>query len=553
MGMPARPWAALALALALALSPGAQASAEPTPPPSSSSATSPAPLGPSPSGSPGTGPSGSASPALTPTPTPVPPGTPVVTWTTARATMVALSWAPIPDAAGYRVHVVASPGSTVGVEQSVTMTAAVVSGLRPHTDYWVRVVALDAAGLPLGPPSADVKVSTTHPFETPWLEVTAPNSVRLQLDWTPPAPRLRLSVEWKRKGAKLKKRILTDRSYALDGARPDTAYTFRARWVDRKGRTMSAWTEPVTVTTPAGDPLRVGSYNILCANCRDWGPRREAVADTIREQQVDVVGLQEASAGRLKGRNRTQFEDLLTLLPDYRAVNSVRFNCKRSHTSKKCRKRNRGASGAVRILYNPKTVTLLEQGSTQLADLPGTGKDRFVAWAIFRHKVNGKRFFFADTHLEPRNDTGGSTTFYRIRREQAKTVARTIAAHRRGLPVVAVGDFNSTKWDVPTNAPYDTMLGAGFVDPLGNSYRSRSNTKGATVQKRVNTEFSSYNNYLDRARRTDGVNGSNPDYIFVSSMPVLEYETVVKVDTNGRFVGVLPSDHNMLRATVWLS
>ena len=42
------------------------------------------------------------------------------------------------------------------------------------------------------------------------------------------------------------------------------------------------------------------------------------------------------------------------------------------------------------------------------------------------------------------------------------------------------------------------------------------------------------------------------DYIFVEPMRVSEYETVVRVDDEGRLVGAIPADHNMLRATVWL-
>ena len=73
-----------------------------------------------------------------------------------------------------------------------------------------------------------------------------------------------------------------------------------------------------------------------------------------------------------------------------------------------------------------------------------------------------------------------------------------------------------------------------------------------TVEKRINTQYSSYNNSLPVARRSRGVNGSNPDYIFVSPMRVAEWETVVSVDAAGRFTSTPPSDHNLIRATVYL-
>jgi hypothetical protein len=48
------------------------------------------------------------------------------------------------------------------------------------------------------------------------------------------------------------------------------------------------------------------------------------------------------------------------------------------------------------------------------------------------------------------------------------------------------------------------------------------------------------------------VNGINVDYVWVSkSVTTLEYETVVNIsDATLKFVGPVPSDHNMLRASV---
>jgi hypothetical protein len=119
--------------------------------------------------------------------------------------------------------------------------------------------------------------------------------------------------------------------------------------------------------------------------------------------------------------------------------------------------------------------------------------------------------------------------------------------------VIAVGDFASTKWEKWGNAPYDVMQAAGFRDPLGNAYRSHNSAPGAFVEKRIRTTYSSYNMYKRSGRNYAGdVNGSNNDFIFVSTMRVPEYEVVVKVDSAGRLIGVIPSDHNLIRATVLL-
>ena len=116
-----------------------------------------------------------------------------------------------------------------------------------------------------------------------------------------------------------------------------------------------------------------------------------------------------------------------------------------------------------------------------------------------------------------------------------------------------VGDFNSYKWLAPSNGPYDVLLGAGFVDPLGNAYKSTTTAPGATVEKRINTSLSSYNNFERKVRSfPNNINGTYIDYILTTPMRVSEWETVVNMDGNGNFIGVIPSDHNLIRATLWL-
>lgn len=539
-------------ALTLVVSVG-PAIAEPTPTPSpvTSRTATPSPAGTEESTPAGSAPSAStsaASPSATPGPLPLQFGP-----ANARATMIAFSWTPAPGAVVYRLIVARSPGG-LPVRQLVGVrTTAMISGLKANTRYWAQVLALDPTGVPLGAPSSELEVTTPFPVDSPAVQATVASSVSLELSWLKPARGTRLQLEWKAPRSKAKRSFPAGRSLIKNGLKAATTYSVRVR-VLKAGVALSAWSEPLRVTTPEGDPLRVGSYNIQCANCRAWKPRRQGVAQTIIDARLDVVGLQEASAAELKGTSTTQYEDLAGLLAPagYRLTNLIRFNCARSNSTKNCRKVNRGASGSVRIAYKTATLRLISTGSRQLADLPGYGADRFIAWAVFEHRINGKRFLFTSTHLEPRNDTAGSRRFYTIRNAQAREVARTIAARRGGLAVIAVGDYNSTKWDVPSNGPYDIMRSAGFVDPLGNGYRSTTSTSGATVQKRINTEFASYNELQLKARRTAGVNGSNPDYIFVSPMRVQEWETVLKVNAAGRFVGTPPSDHNLIKATVLL-
>ena len=489
-----------------------------------------------------------ASPSVPPPPAPLAFGP-----ANARASMIAFSWLELTGATRYRLRVATSAGGVPLAEVEAVRPAALVSALKPNTRYFAQVIALGPDGAQIGVPSPELTVTTPYPLDAPTVQAKVTSSVGITLSWLKAAKGTTLQLEWKAPGTKAKVTKPGSNRVVKSGLKADTGYRVRARLVH--GRTvLSAWSKPITPTTLEGDPLRVGSYNIQCANCRAWGPRRQGVADTIVNQKLDVVGLQEASAAALNGSDTPQYRDLARLLAPagYRFTNLTRYNCRRSDSISKCKEFYRGASGSIRIAYRTSTLRLISQGSRQLADLPGTGNDRFIAWGVFEQKVNGKRFLFTSTHLEPDNDSPGSTRFYNIRRAQAQHVVRTIQAQRHGLPVVAVGDYNSTKWDVPTNAPYDVMRSAGFIDPLGNTYRSTNSAPGATVEKRINTQFMSYNDLQAQARHTEGINGSNPDYIFVSPMRVVEWETVLSVTSTGRFTSTPPSDHNLIRATLLL-
>jgi hypothetical protein len=97
------------------------------------------------------------------------------------------------------------------------------------------------------------------------------------------------------------------------------------------------------------------------------------------------------------------------------------------------------------------------------------------------------------------------------------------------------------------------MTAAGFIDPLGNTYKADMPSGSATAEKTVGAFYDSFNGFKRLAKaRNDYGNGTYLDYIFTSKMRVAEWRTVVRVDSAGNFVGTIPSDHNMIRATVVL-
>ena len=459
----------------------------------------------------------------------------------ARADAAVVSWSSAP-----------APGWVVEVGESVpflsprrvltTDSVAVLAGLAPQPTYYVRVRprAVDGTVGSASPVSRFTTAAQRFPAATPAVDVEPATTTSLSVTWPTVDLAASYQVEFSANPDLSDARTLTtdEPKAALRKLRRGTGYHVRVRALDATGQAVTAWSRVVSASTPEKLPLRVATYNVLCENCSkgkaSWAKRRGAVVAAIRDQDPDVIGLQEASQGRIPGGG-TQYQDIVRRLgAPYRITDS-----------------RRGASLAVRIVYNADRVELVRKGS---AFLPKGKSKRAATWAIFEQKATGERFFFLSTHLEPSNDKKGSRKYYNVRRRQANAVVDIIRRNNPdGLPVIAVGDFNSTKWDKPTNAPYDIMEAAGYADPLGNGYRTRGTAPGAFVENRIRTSYASYNMYRRKARNFPGhVNGSNPDYIFVSPMRVSEYETVVNVNSAGRWVGVIPSDHNMLRATVWL-
>ncbi|GAA3580078.1 hypothetical protein GCM10022197_42240 [Microlunatus spumicola] len=325
--------------------------------------------------------------------------------------------------------------------------------------------------------------------------------------------------------------------------------------------TPTTTTQATTVTTATlSAPLRVASYNIRNANSYEgrknekrWEDRRGAVVDTILGQDLDVLAVQEATQGLLhdgesEPKKINQYDDLLARLGGTWAItNATRYNCEKDTSPNSCRYVEKGASEGQRILYDAARVELVAQGSRLLPVPKGKG-DNYMTWAELRQRSTGKRFLFSNLH------TVGTDKDYKIKNEQARVALAELKDHNPDdLPMIAVGDWNSSRFEKPSNGPYDVYVKAGFVDPLGGRYKTHK-PKGATVEHKIHTWLNSSNGGW--ARKAPGHKswglGSYIDYVLTTKMRVSEWETVARLDKKGRYVGTIPSDHNMVRATVWL-
>ncbi|BBE23085.1 hypothetical protein MN0502_19680 [Arthrobacter sp. MN05-02] len=513
-----------------------------------------------------------------PTATPAPTG---LKFTEQSEFGIKLAWNAWNNAPRYRIQFSTKPDMSGATYYRYTTTTADIRGLTPNTTYYFRVSAISADGTTsLSPYSSAITAKTTvaAPTATPaptGLKFTEQSEFGIKLAWNAwnNAPRYRIQISTKSdmSGATYNRYYTTTAD--IRGLTPNTTYYFRVSAITADGTTsLSPYSSAITARTtaktalaPVTNPLRVASYNVKCANCfagdpneLPWADRRSAVVSSIKNQLPDVLGVQEASQGWLKDDPRpggiSQFEDLAERLvasgAPYKLTNTKRNNCVNHATPTNCVYQYQGASQGTKLLFNANTVDLINEGSLALPSLSGEDNGRYVAWGTFRQKSTGKKFFVANAHLQP----GGGAEYQTLREQQTKSILAEIKLRNpENLPVLITGDLNSHKWTEPTNVPYDVLTAAGYVDPLGNTYATDQPSSSATAEARIGTFYDSFNAFKRLANaRNDYGNGTYLDYIFTSKMRVAEWETVVNVDANGNFVGVIPSDHNMIRVDVGL-
>ena len=443
----------------------------------------------------------------------------------ARDTVAVASWEHTSDA-GYTVDVDTSPGFGTARTSIVPTELAMLDSLQPATTYYLRVSAVGADGS-VGVPSSTVSFLTSEQrftLPTPVLTLDSTTSTSITPTWAAAGEALRYQVELGKDEdfADASAQTVTATSAVYEKLSTDTTYYARVRVVDEAGGPLSDWS-PVESRKPATSlPLRVGSYNILKSADAAWSKRRTAVAATIRGEDPDVVGLQEATPRTFHGRR--QYADVAYLLGSDWALTDA----------------TKGAPGEVRTVYNATRVTLIDHGFEALSGSGKFGVTRYATWAVFEQKSTQKRFIFVNTHFAVfRSKVKAHHTA--AARQVVAMVKRVNTDH---LPVVIVGDFNTGLYRTSSNGVYRTITGAGYVDPLVRS------SKVGSAEKLIRADLKTYNGYTRKAPRDRWARML--DQIFVSKMRVSEWETVAKLNSSGRWIGTIPSDHNMLRATVYL-
>ncbi len=492
----------------------------------------------------------------------------------ATSSSVTMTWNPVAKAQRYRLQISSSATMSNPTYQRSTDTTEVVDGLQPGRAYYLKVRVITSDGVNRSAYSAAVKAWTSFAVPT-GLKATERNATSVTFDWAgvPNAPKYRIRIADNASLSGSTYHRFTPSDGTVTGLSASKTYYAQVRVITPDGLNLSSYSPSVTAKPDAdggeaeppstgSKPLTIASYNVRCANCykgqnleRPWSERRGVVVAAILKQKPDVIGVQEASQGWIVSGGRkislSQFEDLRNRLraggTPYEVTNPHRNNCADSETPADCRYQDRGASKGTKIFFNTATVKLISQGSKKLPQCSGCN-ERYVAWAVLEQRSTGQQFFFAETHIEH------GASYYNLRKAQTEAMMAEVDRRRPArIPAFVVGDLNSTRYATPANAPYDEVISHGFIDPLGHTYKSPKISSKATAEKRIRAHYNSHNNFVRTVPHFQtNENGSNLDYIFTTPMRTLEWETVLNLDSSGKLAGTIPSDHNMIRATVLL-
>ncbi len=267
--------------------------------------------------------------------------------------------------------------------------------------------------------------------------------------------------------------------------------------------------------------LRVMSFNIRYGTADDgenrWENRRQIVFDVLREQNSDVVGLQEAL--------RFQIDEIRAALPVYGEIGAARDDGK-----------TEGEYAA--ILYSTDRFSIDESGTFWFSDTPavpgsitwGNTCTRICTWARFIEKKSGDAFYIFNLHLDHASQPS--------REKSAVLLTRRISGRKHLDRFVVTGDFNVGEDNsVMTYLRGETLLGREGSDMPANPVPMVDTFRLLHPDAEDVGTYHGFNG--DRK-------GSKIDYVLASpGVKVLEAQ-ILHDNLDGRY----PSDHFPVAATV---
>lgn len=276
----------------------------------------------------------------------------------------------------------------------------------------------------------------------------------------------------------------------------------------------------------AAQPLKVVSFNIVVSNHEtenQWNVRKGAIANFIKEESPDVMGVQEATY--------MQIVYLLEQLPDYAYYGVSRDTGKAG---------DRGEYSA--IFYNKNRVEILDKGEfwlsptpekpsrswndevqTRIEPHPGAMKhNRICTWIKFRYLDSKKEFFHFNTHLEfgyHADANLGQTA----REKGLELIAERMKSMVGDLPVILTGDMNQISGNRCFNPLFEWEMKDARIEAKRVISEQNRNSITSNGFKFSTNKASTF----EQEEKSQGPgNFFMIDYIFYKGCKVVEYRTV---------------------------
>jgi endonuclease/exonuclease/phosphatase family metal-dependent hydrolase len=273
------------------------------------------------------------------------------------------------------------------------------------------------------------------------------------------------------------------------------------------------------VPTPSpAESLHVMTFNIRMGVAPDgenhWTKRREMLFSLLKDQDADLVGLQEAL--------QFQVDEILAAVPQYAAIGVGRDD-------------GRAAGECSCILFKRDRFHVSESGTFWFSDTPdtpgtkswGNRFNRVASWARFIDR-DGSAFYIYNLHLDHE---------VQVSRERSTELllARIQTRSYPTEPVIVTGDFNVGEGNPAlhrlTGVPgLAGTLPAPFVDALRMVY---------PAEKIVGT----FNGF-----KFGAIDGDKIDYVLVQPGTTVTEASIIRTSRDNRY----PSDHFPVTARVSL-
>lgn len=275
---------------------------------------------------------------------------------------------------------------------------------------------------------------------------------------------------------------------------------------------LSQWvaTFPVPPQPAAGDPVRLGTYNVMLF---PTGTRARAIAENISQHGVTVATLQEANTA-------TAQAVLSALGSSWRAAPS-------------------GAGTGQQILYRDDMFSLVSSGAFAVPNAKAPSQPTQTPWARLYSRTpnqgHSQYFYVVSVHISENS----SVTKVQQNRDAglaAQAAMRAInSENTSGNPVIMAGDMRYGREPYGDPAGYTpaqpTFVRGGYYDAMA-------------ALKRTNSQYSTVSNQAHQTPHPSGL-GPRSDHILIKgARGSFQYVNVANWSSGGS----VPSDHNLVYA-----